>query len=780
MTVQKKRKHLLRIITAVVLVAALSIGIWFGTRGSGEPVNVYSFQYIGMTEFWGDMQESYGPVVTDKIQTEFLSDTQTVTEVKVKDGDSVKKGDVLFTFDTSLDALSLERKRLEVEKIKVQIDAAGERLQETREMVPYEPPKVTEPEEPDPDEELTEPYKIFPLEEDDEKVYTGKSKETALICWLKDGTPITDDLLQKLYDASKAYQAEVPQEPESGDEKVDSSASNVPEQEIQNSALLTELEETFTINISFWCNDKKDDSATLIMGKSGYTIKDKYFPSPTGYTIRNAYDLGETYWLESAVQKIDANETRELESLTIPPYPQDEEGQKAWIEKWGKDVEVRYIRAVSLSGSVEKEGVLETIGENQEITLTLGEKVALLFTSEIDDPPANTTCAFEVVSADDFLKTLYQENALILTGTPLKVTEVPISCMVRVKYTFTDNTKGKEWNIIKELPFKVSVQKEERIKTGEFYVVFKTTDKNYLKGVKTLWQGAKVTAYENGTFDMLLYDPYNVTDFKDHTIPEEDKIEIDLPVIDPNAMYTAEQILEMQKQCYATIKEQNEKLKMAESEYEIMQRELGDGNVYAEIDGKVVSLLTEDEAREQKLPLIKVSGGGGFYIEGSVSELEKEKLKLGQEVTINDWNSGGTYTGEVIAIGDFPSDNDNWNGMGNPTASYYPFKAFVGEEADLQSGSYVSMSYSTASAERGIYLEKAFVRTEKDGSYIYVRGADGKLEKRNVQVGKVLWGSYYEILSSLGEEDFLAFPYGKNVKQGAPTVESDLSTLYTY
>ena len=118
--------------------------------------------------------------------------------------------------------------------------------------------------------------------------------------------------------------------------------------------------------------------------------------------------------------------------------------------------------------------------------------------------------------------------------------------------------------------------------------------------------------------------------------------------------------------------------------------------------------------------------------------------------------------------------------MGNPTASYYPFKAFVGEEADLQAGSYVSMSYSTASAEQGIYLEKPFVRTENGSSYIFVRGADGKLEKRTVKVGKVLWGSYYEILSPLGEEDCLAVPYGKNVKHGAPTVESDLSVLYGF
>jgi autotransporter-associated beta strand protein len=141
---------------------------------------------------------------------------------------------------------------------------------------------------------------------------------------------------------------------------------------------------------------------------------------------------------------------------------------------------------------------------------------------------------------------------------------------------------------------------------------------------------------------------------------------------------------------------------------------------------------------------------------------------------------GNVYTGEVVSIGDFPTDQDNWNGVGNPTVSYYPFKAFVSEEADLEAGSHVSMSYSPSAAEQGIYLDKAFVRTEKGESYIYVRGAEGKLEKRTVRVGKVLWGSYYEILSGLSETDYLAFPYDKDLKTGLPTVESDLSVLYGY
>ena len=764
MTVKKKRRKGLLALIALVLVAALGVGIWLGTRGSGEPVNVYSFQYIDMTEFWGDMQESYGPVVTDRIQTEFLSDTQTVTEVKVKDGDSVKKGDVLFTFDTTLDGLSLERKRLDVEKIKVQIEAAEERLQKTREMVPYEPSGDEEEEEEEPDlgEELVAAYEISPRVGEDQKAYAGRDQATAIICWLKDTTPITDELLQDLFETAQKYQEETPLPPETDtedEEKEDSSASDVPEN--QNSENPDDTEEkTFRIEGIFTCNGETVKADNMTVGKEGYKIRNSYTHQ------------GKTYWLSSAKP---VNPTAVLKDLTIEPYPQDdEEEQEAWEARWKDGVEVKYMRDVTVTGSLLNDNAFTAVEPNQSLELRLGQDAVLMFQAEMKNAPLGTKLEFAVTPADGVLTVAYNEDHVILSGNPDKITTQPADYTVTAKFHFEDNY-GSNRAVEEAFSFRVSVVSSAA--QGEFYVVFKTTEKNYLKGTPTVWNGAKVTAYEDGSFAMT---PYNAMGFVDHTLPIEEEVEIDLPEIDPDAMYTKEQILEMQKECYAIIKEQKEKLKMAESEYQIMQRELGDGNVYAEIDGKVVSLLTEEEAREQKQPLVKVSGGGGFYIEGSVSELEKSKLKIGQEVTINDWNTGSMYTGEVISIGDFPTDDDNWNGMGNPTASYYPFKAFVGEEADLQAGSYVSMSYSTASAERGIYLEKAFVRTDKEGSYIFVRGADGKLEKRSVRVGKVLWGSYYEILSPLGEEDFLAFPYGKNVRHGAPTVESDLSTLYTY
>ena len=116
--------------------------------------------------------------------------------------------------------------------------------------------------------------------------------------------------------------------------------------------------------------------------------------------------------------------------------------------------------------------------------------------------------------------------------------------------------------------------------------------------------------------------------------------------------------------------------------------------------------------------------------------------------------------------------------MNNPNASYYPFTVFIDGSADLQAGRYVSVMYSAGTSEHGIYLENPFVRTENGRSFVYVRGENGTLEQRFVTTGKSLWGSYTEILSGLSETDYIAFPYGKNVKPGAPTQEGDMSDLY--
>ena len=596
------------VLLMVALVAAIGIGIW-AVAGSSEPVNVYSFDYLGMTEYWGDSQESYGPVTTDKIQTLYLSETQTVTEIHVKQGDTVKKGDKLLSFDTTLDSLALERQRLETERIQLKIkEANGElwEIENTRaeeDWADYMP----EPTEPDLGAELTKAYQISR-----DASYDGSAPEKALILWMQEDGHIDDNMLDALWEKATEYR-------QKNEEKQPSSASALPE------------------------------------------------------------DVGLAELVEMLIQT--AEETEETVETTAP------------------------------------EESTEAAEETTEATL----------------PEETTEATTEATQPEETTEPKVPEETTAPT-------------------------------------------QPEKPEVKEFYVVFKVTEENRALAGRLLWQGMKVTRSESGKYSLGFFDAGSV---EDHTVvieePEQPEQNWEGGIV-----YTREQLAKMRAEVRKKIKQLEFDLKMAEAEYKIMQRELSDGNIYAEVDGEVVSVLTEEEAKSARQPVVKVSGGGGFYVQGSISELEKEHVKPGQEVTINDWNSGQTYTGIIQSIGDFPSGDDGWNGAGNPNASYYPFQVFVDGSADLEAGRYVSVVYSAAAAENGIYLDNAFLRTEQGKSYVYLRGENEKLEKRYVTVGKSLWGSYTQIVSGVTAQDWLAFPYGKEVKAGAPAVEGDINELYSY
>ena len=604
---KQNKKKIIITVTAVVLVVAIGLGVWFGvSRGRSEPVKVFAFNSVGMTEYWGDSQESYGPVSTDKIQTVFLSSTQTVTEMKVAQGDEVKKGDVLMTFDTTLSDLQLERKRLEVEKLKLDLETAQKKLKDIRNMKPM---SIVSSDDFDYGGENGGANR--PLEGNyelsDKQFYDGKDEETALICWLRNGYTVNDSILEKARQLAEDLQT-------------------------------------------------------------------KNQPDPT---------------------EPDTEPT--TEPTTEPPTQPSTEPP----------------------------------------------------TQPSTEPPTQPS------------------------------TEPPTQPSTEASTPSTEESSEGEDGEQSSASAAENPGEKPTVSVEDYYIVFKVTKDDMSMGNRLAWEGLHVFKQGSG----FAFNFFDASGVPDHTITTDDPdntdpTDPDMP--NPGSGYTAAQLAQMRAEQEKTIKETKFKIKMAEADYKIMQTEMSDGNVYAEFDGKVVSVLTEEEAKTQNQPVLKVSGGGGFYIQGSVSELEKDKMQIGQEVTVNDWNTGMTYTGKIVSMGDFPTNSDGWNGSGNPNVSYYPFTVFVDETADLQAGMYVNIQYSSAESENGIYLENPFIRTENGQSYVYVQGASGKLEKRFVTTGKALWGSYTEIRSGLTVDDLIAFPYGKNLKEGAPTVESDVSDLYSY
>lgn len=208
-----------------------------------------------------------------------------------------------------------------------------------------------------------------------------------------------------------------------------------------------------------------------------------------------------------------------------------------------------------------------------------------------------------------------------------------------------------------------------------------------------------------------------------------------------------------------------------------LQSELSDGAIYSKIDGIVKIVRSEDEARNEGSAVIEVSGGGGYYIEGAISELALNAVAIGQPVEVSSWMNGTYCQGTIAEISTYPTTNNFSWGDGNPNVSYYPMKVFVEEEANLQDGDMVDMTYRSDGGKDSWSLESMFVRSENGASYVYVRNDQGTLEKRVIQAGCSMNG-YTEILGGLSTDDFVAFPYGKDVTDGAKTKEATMDELY--
>ena len=232
------------------------------------------------------------------------------------------------------------------------------------------------------------------------------------------------------------------------------------------------------------------------------------------------------------------------------------------------------------------------------------------------------------------------------------------------------------------------------------------------------------------------------------------------------------------------VKEQEVNLKVAKLKLDKKLAELGDGNVYAEFDGTVKAVRDPDAAYNNSEAVVELSGGGGYYVTGTLSEMDLGSVQVGDSVSISSWMTGAACEGTIVSIDDYPTSNgSNW-GDGNRNVSYYPFKVFVTEDANLQPNDYVDIQYQKVSAQQqagsSLYLQSMFIREDNGKSYVMARGEDGRLEQRWVQTGRDLWGSYTQIRGGLTVDDYVAFPYGRDVVEGAHTQEATTDQLYNY
>ena len=592
-------------IVAIVLSAAVIAGVLLVPRMPRTEVAVYPVSMVGYTDYYGGTMESYGMVTTDKVQTLYVSGTQTITEILVYPGQTVKKGDVLFTYDTTLSDLAIERKDLANQQLEVELKTAQAELAALKKMKPiqYKPGSGSS--------NVRTDYTRSPADKNLlNTVYstktTGKSSASPLYFWLQTNTQVTDEVIEYIFSQAQ------------GD----------------------------------------PNYVYVVFQMSSGNRANTEFSVHSGVKFTKVYETTPT---EPTQPTTPTNPTTPSEpsTPTVPSEP---------------------------TQPTEPSAPSEPTEPSEPSQPTAPSEPAP------SDPPAPSEPETPSEPSDP--------------TEPSEVTEEP-----------TESTP---------------MPAQETVLTG-----------------------------------------YSMTFFDPPSAPNEDS-----GTVEWNDGYTAAELTAMKNEKQAQIKQLQFDIKMGKAELKIMKKEAQTGKITAEFAGVVSDILDPATALISGEPLMKVTGGGGYYVEGTVSELALSSIRVGQSVTINSWDTGMVYTGTIREIGTYPTEGDNYYGSSNVT--YYPYKVFIDQSADLQDGMYVSMICQSEEQAAGIlYLQNAFLRSEGNRSYVFVRGAEGLLEKRYLSCG-VSDGYMTPVYSGITEEDFVAFPYGNDVVEQAPTYEGSDQDLYGY
>ena len=110
----KVKGLIISIAAGTALIVGTAYGIGMGMKKKAQPVEVVSVPSVNEASMGGMGASStlYGTIISKDTQSVELDTSHTIRKVYVKQGDKVKKGDKLMTYDMDLDKLKREAQDL--------------------------------------------------------------------------------------------------------------------------------------------------------------------------------------------------------------------------------------------------------------------------------------------------------------------------------------------------------------------------------------------------------------------------------------------------------------------------------------------------------------------------------------------------------------------------------------------------------------------------------------------------------------------------------------------
>lgn len=713
-----KKKWIAAFIAAGVLLLG-GVTVYAVKTSSQSTVKVVSVSDMSGGGGWSDNSLS-GNITSDVSQNIYLADSQKVKKIYVKEGDTVKVGDDLLTYDMTLENLDLEMKKLEKQGIELNIEKANREITKLKNTKPSsdngnEDPGLDIPEDPgeepeDPSMEPEEPAEAYQELTAEAEPYMGEGtvEEPYHFLCAADGA-ILGSFLNRMAEEQCFFVIEIREGDVSNGELLKIWGQKITEDDFQVADT-----DRFQVNLEKETDDSdgqlpEDLKAVAVLEKGASAYQgDGTEKKPLTYLVKKDGIVKGSFFLERKEDgKYFRIEVREENGDLI----------KAW-EQNGADGD--------FAADVKEDG---------EYLVDLSKKQS----GETPGEPAEPT--------DPSEPTKPGENPE--PPEPSNPEEKPTEPSVSPEITPGENPEP----------------------TPEAGTPQETAEQeNTVDGMSTKKSRASIR-YLTVT---------SVMGNESRKVISTDTASDTTGSGDAGTSYggTAAEIQQQIKDKEKEIRDYQLDIKEANLEIKDIQKKLNNQTIKSTLNGVVKTVGDPEKESNDGKPLIQVVSSEGLYVQGTVSESKMNKLKVGATLSGYSYDNGVSFTAEVREISPYPSDN----GQDGANASSYPFTAYIADASGLSNNSWAELTLLDEEDGQGdgIYLEKPFVRTENGQYYVMKDDGTGHLTKQIVQVGGIQYGSSYQITGGLSMDDKIAFPYGKDVKEGAKTEEGTLDDLYNY
>ena len=713
-----KKKWIAAFIAAGVLLLG-GVTVYAVKTSSQSTVKVVSVSDMSGGGGWSDNSLS-GNITSDVSQNIYLADSQKVKKIYVKEGDTVKVGDDLLTYDMTLENLDLEMKKLEKQGIELNIEKANREITKLKNTKPSsdngnEDPGLDIPEDPgeepeDPSMEPEEPAEAYQELTAEAEPYMGEGtvEEPYHFLCAADGA-ILGSFLNRMAEEQCFFVIEIREGDVSNGELLKIWGQKITEDDFQVADT-----DRFQVNLEKETDDSdgqlpEDLKAVAVLEKGASAYQgDGTEKKPLTYLVKKDGIVKGSFFLERKEDgKYFRIEVREENGDLI----------KAW-EQNGADGD--------FAADVKEDG---------EYLVDLSKKQS----GETPGEPAEPT--------DPSEPTKPGENPE--PPEPSNPEEKPTEPSVSPEITPGENPEP----------------------TPEAGTPQETAEQeNTVDGMSTKKSRASIR-YLTVT---------SVMGSGSRKVISTDTVSDTTGSGDAGTSYggTAAEIQQQIKDKEKEIRDYQLDIKETNLEIKDIQKKLNNQTIKSTLNGVVKTVGDPEKESNDGKPLIQVVSSEGLYVQGTVSESKMNKLKVGATLSGYSYDNGVSFTAEVREISPYPSDN----GQDGANASSYPFTAYIADASGLSNNSWAELTLLDEGdgQGQGIYLEKPFVRTEYGQYYVMKDDGTGHLTKQIVQVGGIQYGSSYQITGGLSMDDKITFPYGKDVREGAKTEEGTLDDLYNY